>query len=96
MHDPREGDPAGEDFDPDAVLWVPGVDYISGWREAKNAAAELTDALTAAGVETEGLRLRADADAGGGGVIRLACSPQTARELAMLVRVTAARLRNAS
>ncbi|WP_329150779.1 hypothetical protein OG275_13825 [Streptomyces niveus] len=85
----------GEEFDPEAVLWVRGVDYVTGWRDAGQAAAELVDALTAVGVDTAGARLRAGAAADGSGVVRLELSAATAREVAMLARVAAARLRKA-
>lgn len=49
MYDPREHDPAGESFDPDATLWTPGIDYVAGWRDAEGAGRELADALRAAG-----------------------------------------------
>ncbi|MGW7485837.1 hypothetical protein [Streptomyces sp. NPDC054786] len=61
----------GEDLDPDAVLWVRGVDYLAGWRDAMQAAAELGDALVAAGVDTAGIKLRAAAVSDGSGVVRL-------------------------
>lgn len=86
----------GDEFDPEAVLWVRGVDYVAGWRDATPAAAELGDALTAVGVDTAGARLRAGAAADGSGVVRLELSAATAREVAMLARVAAARLRKAS
>ncbi|MEE4541392.1 hypothetical protein V2S66_05350 [Streptomyces sp. V4-01] len=42
---------AGDDFDPAAMLWAPGIDYIRAWREATDAAADLLDALTATGID---------------------------------------------
>ncbi|MCD9144758.1 hypothetical protein [Streptomyces albireticuli] len=80
-----------EEFDLDAVAWVRGVDYVAGWREAKDAAARLGDALAAAGVEG---RLRAVSAPDGSGVVRLELSPRHAREVAALVDV--ARLGKAS
>ncbi|MER6051106.1 hypothetical protein ABT168_27255 [Streptomyces sp. NPDC001793] len=93
-------DIGGDDFeagglDPDAVLWVRGLDYLTGWREATRAAAELGDALRAAGVEMEGAKLQAVSAAGGSGVVRLELPAATAREVAMLARVAAAKLRKA-
>lgn len=35
----------GGDFDPTTILWLPGIDYVRGWREATDAAAELLTAL---------------------------------------------------
>ncbi|MFD3917861.1 hypothetical protein [Streptomyces sp. NPDC058595] len=86
----------GEAFDSEAVLWVRGVDYVTGWRDAGLAAAELGDALTAVGVDTVGAKLRAGAAADGSGIVRLELSAATAQEVAMLARVTAARMRKAS
>ncbi|WP_236075587.1 hypothetical protein [Streptomyces coffeae] len=91
-----DGEFAGDESDLDAVLWVPGVDYVSGWREAREAASELGDALRLVGVDTSGVRLRASAGTDGAGVVRLELSAATAREIAMLARVTAARLGRAS
>ncbi|MFD5387836.1 hypothetical protein ACFWMG_23370 [Streptomyces sp. NPDC127074] len=68
------------------------MDYVSGWRDAREAAAELSDALRLVGVEAAGVRLRAASGADGSGVVRLELSPASAREVAMLARVTAARL----
>ncbi|MFE2635596.1 hypothetical protein ACFXKX_31450 [Streptomyces scopuliridis] len=85
-----------DDLDLDAVLWVRGVDYMTGWRAATQAAAELGDALTAVGVDTAGSKLLAGAAADGSGVVRLELSAATAREVALLARVAAARWRKAS
>ncbi|GGK13040.1 hypothetical protein GCM10011583_51250 [Streptomyces camponoticapitis] len=84
-----------DDLDPDAVLWVRGVNYVAGWRDATQALTELTDALTMAGIDTTGAQLRANASADGSGMLRLELTPETAREIAMLARVTATKLRNA-
>ncbi|MEU7640874.1 hypothetical protein [Streptomyces sp. NPDC039016] len=84
------GDGFGVDgLDPDALLWVRGVDYMPGWREATRAVAELGDALTAAGVEMAGAKLRAVSAADGSGVVRLELSTSAARDVAMLARVAA-------
>ncbi|ARF56341.1 hypothetical protein [Streptomyces gilvosporeus] len=93
----RSGDAEfeGAQFDPDAVLWVRGVDYVTGWREATQAVGELGDALTAAGVGEAGVKLRASATTDGSGVVRLELSPAAAREVAKLARVAAARWRKA-
>ncbi|MEU7435097.1 hypothetical protein AB0B07_30325 [Streptomyces sioyaensis] len=86
----------GEGLDPDAVLWVRGVDYLAGWRDATEAAAELGDALAAAGVDTTRTKLRAAAAADGSGVVRLELSTAVAREVAMRARVVTARWREVS
>ncbi|QRX92259.1 hypothetical protein [Streptomyces noursei] len=77
-------------LDPDALLWVRGVDYLTGWRDATRAAAELGDALAEAGVDVAAAKLRAVSAADGSGVVRLELSPATAREVAKLARVAAA------
>lgn len=85
----------GEQVDPDAVLWVRGVDYVTGWRDATQAAGELGDALTAAGVDVAGAKLQASTATDGSGVVRLELSSATAREVAKLARVAAAQWRKA-
>ncbi|MFE7315754.1 hypothetical protein ACFU7T_22125 [Streptomyces sp. NPDC057555] len=84
-----------EQFDPEAVLWVHGVDYLTGWRGATEAAAELGDALTAVGVDIAGAKFRASTTADGSGVVRVELPTATAREVAMLARVAAAQCRKA-
>lgn len=37
MHDPEGAGFEDEAFDPDAVVWVRGVDYVAGWRDATEA-----------------------------------------------------------
>ncbi|AEM81000.1 hypothetical protein [Streptomyces violaceusniger] len=86
----------GEAADLEAGIWVRGVDYMSGWRDAREAATELGEALRLVGVETAGVRLRAASGTDGSGVVRLELSAASAREVAMLARVTAARLGRAS
>ncbi|QKV92855.1 hypothetical protein HUT19_14730 [Streptomyces sp. NA02950] len=76
----------GEAADLDAGMWVRGVDYMSGWRDAREAACELDDALRLVGVDTTGARLRASAGAEGAGVVRLELSAASVREIAMLAR----------
>ncbi|MDG9704823.1 hypothetical protein [Streptomyces sp. DH37] len=85
MHDPEETGFTSDGLDLDAALWVRGVDYLSGWREATDAARELADALEAAGVEAADIQLRADTDPDGSGAVTLKCSPEVARKVARLV-----------
>ncbi|MFC5718989.1 hypothetical protein ACFP1Z_02180 [Streptomyces gamaensis] len=75
---------AGES-DPDAVVWVRGVDYAAGWRAAKDAAAELEKALTAAGVDAAGASMSAATRADGSGVVRLVWPVETVRTVARLL-----------
>ncbi|GGO56239.1 hypothetical protein GCM10012287_49370 [Streptomyces daqingensis] len=93
MYDSHEAGSASDEIDPDSVLWVRGVDYVAGWRDARDAGTELLDAMQAAGMDTHGLTVQADAYADGGGMVRLSCSPALARELALLSRVKAFRFR---
>ncbi|MET8680925.1 hypothetical protein ABZW18_25925 [Streptomyces sp. NPDC004647] len=93
MHNPGERDFESEALDPDALLWVRGVDYVTGWRDAKDAAAELAAALTAAGMDVTGetgVRARAAADVDGSGVVHLRLSAAMLRGIAALVRDSAA------
>ncbi|MFH8788524.1 hypothetical protein [Streptomyces roseoverticillatus] len=75
-----------EEFDPDDVTWVRGVNYVAGWREATNAASDLVAALTAAGVPLDGARATARSAADGSGVVRLMWPVETVRAVAELVR----------
>ncbi|WP_432141336.1 hypothetical protein [Streptomyces sp. bgisy084] len=95
MDNPGDAEFEGAQFDPDAVLWVRGVDYVTGWREASQAAEELGDALTVAGVDVARAKLRASTTTDGSGVVRLELSPATAREVAKLVHMAATRWREA-
>ncbi|MGD9483534.1 hypothetical protein WDH52_09755 [Streptomyces sp. TRM70308] len=75
----------GEEFNLEATIWVRGVGYVAGWRHAVNAGGELTDALTAAGVDTSGVRMRASSGPDSSGSVRLVLPPAVARGLAALV-----------
>ncbi|MEU7135233.1 hypothetical protein [Streptomyces sp. NPDC046261] len=85
----------GSEFDPEAVVWVRGVDYLGGWREAQDAAAELSEALAAVGVNTSGLVATAQTRVDGSGVVRLVWPVETVRAVVALVR-NAGDLRRAS
>ncbi|RLV09009.1 hypothetical protein CTZ27_04715 [Streptomyces griseocarneus] len=71
-----------EEFDPDDAVWVRGVDYVAGWRDARDAVTELGAALVAAGVDVSGVRLRAGSAADGSGVVRVELSTTAARTVA--------------
>ncbi|MEU1816458.1 hypothetical protein ABZ543_14835 [Streptomyces roseifaciens] len=75
-----------EEFDPDDVLWVRGVDYVAGWREATDAAADLTAVLTAAGVPLDDARATARTAPDGSGVVRLMWPVETVRAVVELIR----------
>ncbi|MFI8092725.1 hypothetical protein ACIF9R_31120 [Streptomyces sp. NPDC086080] len=74
-------DVAGEDYG----LWVPGVDYVSGWRTAREAADRLNRALLGVGFELSAVRAVASTDGDGRGVVRLAGRPEAAELLAGLL-----------
>lgn len=76
----------GGELNLDEVLWVPGVDYAGGWRDAKNACDELMAALAAACPEAEGVTAVAQSAPDGSGVIQLRIPPATAQALAELLR----------
>ncbi|MES4908424.1 MULTISPECIES: hypothetical protein [unclassified Streptomyces] len=76
-------------------MWVRGVDYIAGWRDAKEAVAELEGALRLVGVDMEGVRLGVGTAADGSGVVCFELSAAVAREVAALAREAAARCRKA-
>ncbi|WP_406421675.1 hypothetical protein OH809_16480 [Streptomyces sp. NBC_00873] len=83
------------DLDPDAALWVRGADYLAGWRDATQAATELSNALTAVGIETTGSKLRATASADGSALVKLELSAATVREIATITRRAGAQERKA-
>ncbi|MER5470073.1 hypothetical protein [Streptomyces sp. NPDC002685] len=56
----------------DSGLWVPGVDYLAGWRDAREAADRLNRALLGVGFELSEVRAVASTDERGRGVVRVA------------------------
>ena len=75
----------------DSGLWVPGVDYIAGWREARDAADRLNRALLGAGFELSEVRAVASTDGAGRGVVRFAGWPRASDRLASLLETLADR-----
>ncbi|MER5916315.1 hypothetical protein ABT124_39440 [Streptomyces sp. NPDC001982] len=69
----------------DSGLWVSGVDYIAGWREAREAADRLNRALLGAGFELSAVRAVASTNEDGCGVVRLAGWPGVVERLARLL-----------
>ncbi|MGV9993855.1 hypothetical protein [Streptomyces sp. NPDC003374] len=63
-------------------LWVPGVDYVAGWREVREAADRLNRALLGAGFELSAVRAVASTGEDGRGVVRLAGWPEAVDRLA--------------
>lgn len=96
MFDPGAAGFDDEEFDPDAIVWVRGVDYLAGWREATNAGAALVDALEASGVDVSEVRLHADAGPDGAGRVRLVLTARDVRQVAALMRSAASRWGQAS
>jgi len=88
---------AGEDWLSDGLdvagadcgLWVPGVDYVAGWRDAREAADRLNRGLLGAGFELSEVRAVASTDEGGRGVVRLAGWPEAADRVAGLLEALA-------
>ncbi|MFD4613399.1 hypothetical protein ACFWOT_36110 [Streptomyces sp. NPDC058440] len=66
-------------------LWVPGVDYVAGWREARGVADRLNRALPRAGFELSAVRAVASTGEDGRGVVRLAGWPDAVDRLAGLL-----------
>ncbi|WP_406475742.1 hypothetical protein [Streptomyces sp. NBC_01615] len=84
---------AGEDWLNDSLdvagadcgLWVPGVDYVAGWRGARESADRLNRALLGAGFELSEVRAVASTDEGGQGVVRVAGWPDAVERLAVVL-----------
>ncbi|WP_405967699.1 hypothetical protein OG613_26870 [Streptomyces sp. NBC_00015] len=70
-------------------LWVRGVDYLAGWRVARESADRLNRALLGAGFVSSEVRAVASTDEGGHGVVRLAGLPDAADRLAQLLEALA-------
>ncbi|GAA2751088.1 hypothetical protein [Kitasatospora cinereorecta] len=79
------GEELAGDLDPDAWVWLPGVDYAAGWREARDAAEGLNEILAACGVDRRHLRAVADTDAQGRGWVLLVGVPSGWDRLAELL-----------
>ncbi|WP_432156544.1 hypothetical protein [Streptomyces sp. bgisy153] len=79
---PGEGlDVAGADFG----LWVRGVDYMPGWRAAREAADQLNFVILGAEFEPSELRAVPATTDDGQGLVRLIGSPAAAVRLAGLL-----------
>ncbi|MGW1495212.1 hypothetical protein [Streptomyces sp. NPDC002402] len=66
----------------DSGLWVPGVDYVAGWRDASKAADRLNRGLLGAGFELSEVRAVASTNEDGRGVVRVAGWPDAVDRLA--------------
>ncbi|MFJ9248183.1 hypothetical protein [Streptomyces sp. NPDC101776] len=88
---------AGEDWPRDGLgvdgmdsgLWVAGVDYVQGWREAQEVADRLNRALLGAGFELSELRAVASTNEEGRGLVRVAAWPGAVNRLAGLLEALA-------
>lgn len=69
----------------DCGLWVPGVDYMSGWSGAREAADRLNRAFLGAGFELAQVRAVASTSEDGRGVVRVTGWPDAAERLAVLL-----------
>ncbi|MFG2738644.1 hypothetical protein ACGFY0_01035 [Streptomyces chartreusis] len=70
-------------------LWVSGVNYIAGWREAREATDRLNRALLGVGFELSDVRAVASTNEDGRGVVRLAGWPGAVHRLAELLEARA-------
>ncbi|MFE2534218.1 hypothetical protein [Streptomyces sp. NPDC059371] len=73
----------------ESVLWVRGVDYMAGWRVARESADRLNRALLGVGLERSEVRAVASTDEEGRGVVRLAGIPDAVGRLAQLLEALA-------
>ena len=73
------------EFDLDEALWLPGIDYVAGWREAQDACDALVAALSEVWPDTERATATALSAADGSGMVRLRISSAAARALADLI-----------
>ncbi|MFB8772014.1 hypothetical protein [Streptomyces broussonetiae] len=82
---------AGEDWLGDGIedggfgLWVSGVDYLAGWRDARDTADRLNRALLSSGFELSAVRAVASTNEDGCGVVRLVGWPGALERLAVLL-----------
>lgn len=75
---------AGDYCEPDDAAYVPGIDYVAGWRMAAEAAAEVNGALEAIGAEVAEVRAVPHSGAHGEPVVWL--RPEDARLIARVLR----------
>ena len=73
----------------DSGLWVAGLDYVQGWREAREVADRLNRAFLGVGFELSELRAVASTDVEGRGVVRVAGWPGAVNRLAGLLEALA-------
>lgn len=78
-----------DEFDLEETQWVPGVDYVSGWRDAQDACGELLAALSDKWPDAD-VTAVAHSTADGSALVQLRLPATTARELVTLIRRAAA------
>ncbi|MGW4880086.1 hypothetical protein ACWEPI_26400 [Streptomyces sp. NPDC004262] len=78
-------DVPGADFG----FWTPGVDYIAGWREARESADRLNRVLLSVGFELSVVRAVASTNEDGQGIVRVAGWPGAVDRLAALLEARA-------
>ncbi|MEV7000593.1 hypothetical protein AB0N62_23305 [Streptomyces sp. NPDC093982] len=71
--------------DVDSGLWVSRVDYIAGWREARDVADRLNRALRSVDFELSAVRAVASTNGEGRGVVRLTGCPDVVDRLARIL-----------
>ncbi|MFJ2264253.1 hypothetical protein ACIOKD_39265 [Streptomyces sp. NPDC087844] len=69
----------------DCGSWVPGVDYLAGWRDAREAADRLNRALLSSSFELSDVRAVASTNGDGHSVVRVAGRPDAVERLAGLL-----------
>jgi hypothetical protein len=69
----------------EAADYVCGARDIAAWCDARDAAEAWVRALTASGIETEGLRVRPCTGAGGAGEVQVWATPELMRWAAEMV-----------
>jgi hypothetical protein len=72
---------------PEVWAWVRGVDYVRGWREAKDAADGLNAALLGVDIWPSEFRAVADTDDLGRGWVRLIGTAEGASRLAEILEL---------
>lgn len=95
QHDPMDPNFDDEALEPDGWVWVRGVDYVAGWRNAVDAATELKSAMDEAGIDTTKVMTTASTTTDGSGVLRLSLPVEAALALAHAAREETLRWRKA-
>ncbi|MCX5237078.1 hypothetical protein OG824_17930 [Streptomyces prunicolor] len=73
----------------DSGLWVAGLDYVQGWREAREVADRLNRAFLGVGFELSELRAVASTNEEARGVVRVVGWPGAVNRLAALLEALA-------